>query len=263
MRLLQISDPHLLADPQGLCRGRPALPLLRHGLQRAVALAGGAIDLLLISGDLCHDESWQGYVRLRELLRGWDTAVALLPGNHDHPQLLRAALGRRCVVAPAILPLPGVELVLLDSHRPGSDAGWLGPAQLRWLAGVLAAPSSTPLLLALHHPPVPIGDPLFDAMALGDGPALMALLQPVARLRAVLFGHIHQHWLGQLPQRDPGLSPALLLGCPSSLCSFAAVQPCPLGRADDPGGRLLEIGANGQLRQHLLRWRPPAAPSLS
>jgi Icc protein len=75
----------------------------------------------------------------------------------------------------------------------------------------------------------------------------------------VVFGHIHQHWQGQLP----GRADVPLLGCPSTLCSFAAVQPCPLGRPEDPGGRLVELLAGGGIRQRLLRWSAADPPTVS
>jgi Icc protein len=50
-------------------------------------------DLVLVTGDLCQDESWGGYVRLRRALsQHVRCSVALLPGNHDHP-LLRCGAG--------------------------------------------------------------------------------------------------------------------------------------------------------------------------
>lgn len=258
MRLLQLSDPHLLADPDGLVRGRPALALLRRGIHCAEVELDGPPDLLLISGDLCHDESWGGYVRLRELLAPLPWPVALLPGNHDHPQLLRAALGRRAAVAPQRLEINGVLLLLLDSHRPGCVGGWLGERQLGWVAQQLSQLGGRPLLVAVHHPPLAIGDPGLDAIALHDGAALLELLRPVPGLQAVLFGHVHQHWQALLPGRSPQLAPVLLLGCPSTLCGFGPVQPCPLARPDDPGGRLLELRPGQPLRQRLLRWSAAA-----
>lgn len=264
MRLLQISDPHLLADPAALCRGRPPLQQLRQGLSLVMQHCGGpaAIDRLLLSGDLCDDESWLGYAHLRDLLLTQGVPAAVLPGNHDQPMLLRSALGRHCAVAPALVAVGPVDLVLLDSHRPGSEAGWLGEAQLAWLERLLAKRRSRPLLLALHHPPLPIGDPRFDAIALADAPALLALLEPAVQLRAVLCGHIHQHWQGLLPGRPQPLAPVPVLGCPSSLCGFGPVQPCPLGRDQDPGARLIELGADGCLHHQLLRWSPMALSSL-
>ncbi len=256
MRLLQLSDPHLLADPQGCFRDRQPWACFE------VALGQGRMlepvpDLLLISGDLCQDESWAGYARLRDHLAAWPTPVALLPGNHDHPQRLRAALGRQALLAPAALELAGVRLLLLNSHRSGCVEGWLGPHQLAWLAEQLAVASPLPLLVAVHHPPLAIGDPAFDAIGLRDGPALLQLLAGQPQLRAVLFGHVHQHWQGLLPGRPVPLPPVPLLGCPSTLCGFGPVQPCPLHRPHDPGGRVLAIGADGGLQQTLLRWSCP------
>lgn len=263
MRLLQLSDPHLLADPTGLCRDRPSLDLLRHALSQAHDQLQ-AMELqperLLISGDLCQDESWGGYRRLAEALADSPFAALepplLLAGNHDHALALRAALGRQAVLAPALLDWGAWQLLLLDSHVPGQVSGRLGPRQLAWIAAQLPR-SPRPLLVAVHHPPVAIGDAGLDAIGLEDGAALLDLLRRCGRWRGLVFGHIHQHWSGWLPLRDdPRVVP--LLGCPSTLRSFHAVQPCPVGREQELGGRLLELGGDGELRQRLLRWSWPA-----
>ncbi len=250
MRILQLSDPHLVAAEQGMVRRRPALAHFERALQ-----IGGAMnpDLVLVTGDLCQDESWGGYVRLRQALSQHARCpVALIPGNHDHPLLLDAVLGRTSATAPADLLVKGVRLLLLSSHRVGSAAGELGSLQLRWLEHRLqcAERRDLPLVVALHHPPIAIGDAGMDAIRLLDQACLEELLRPHRALRAVLFGHIHQHWQGFWGKRPD----VALLGCPSTLCSFKAVQPCPLGRADDPGGRLLEVTPDGAVQHQVLRW---------
>lgn len=266
MRLLQLSDPHLLADPAGRHHGVAALPQLVNGLQRALAQLAAADEsphALLISGDLCHDESWGGYARLAELLRSAPAAALapalLLAGNHDHPQLLRSALGRQARIAPGLWPLEpagGWSLLALDSHCSGREGGRLEAAQWRWLERALREPLAGPLLVALHHPPLPIGDSLFDTIALEEGERLLTLLARSPRVRGVVFGHIHQHWLGSLPGRPE----VPLLGCPSTLRAFQPVQPCPLGRGHDPGGRLLTLTFEGEIRHRLLRWPPLQRP---
>lgn len=256
LRILQLSDPHLLADPDGLLQGRAPGVLLRHGLAQALTQLranGESPDQLLISGDLCQDESWGGYVRLAEGLPDGMGTPLLLPGNHDHPQLLHAALRRRARIAPGLWSLPGSSgwsLLALDSHCSGREGGRLDRSQWLWLERVLSAPGDGPLLVALHHPPVAIGDPGFDAIGLEEGDRLVARLAASPRVRGVVFGHVHQHWQGCLPGRPE----VPLLGCPSTLIGYGPVQPCPLGRAADPGGRLLELGEEGEIRHRLLRW---------
>jgi Icc protein len=276
MRLLQLSDPHLLADPEGFCRGRQPLPRLRQALAAALSqLAQEDLwpDWLLLTGDLCQDESWGGYARLRELLAEPGLPpflpplppVALLPGNHEHCLRLRAALGRHALLAPARLTLPGAEpgagqwrVLLLDSHCPGRIDGQLGHRQWSWLEREIAAAERDGawLLLALHHPPGPIGDPFLDTIALAEGPALLELLANRPAARGLVFGHVHQYWRGWLP----GAPGRPLLGCPSTLGPFGPVQPCPLGRGEDPGALLLDLDPAGEIRHRLLRWHAPEPP---
>ncbi len=166
MRILQLSDPHLVATDQGLVPRRPALAHFERALQVCGALNP---DLVLVTGDLCQDESWGGYVRLRRALRQHVCcSVALLPGNHDHPLLLDAVLGRSWTTAPADLLVQGVRVLLLSSHRVGSAAGALGSLQLQWLAQRLQCSErrDLPLVVALHHPPIAIGDAGMDAIRL-------------------------------------------------------------------------------------------------
>ena len=206
-RILQLSDPHLLADPGGRLHGRSPRTRLAHGLAEALAQLrdrGESPDRLLISGDLCQDESWGGYVRLAELLPAELGELLLLAGNHDHPLLLRAVLGRRAAIAPGLWPL-GCQtpwnLLALHSHCSGREGGRLSAQQWTWLERILAESGSRPLLVALHHPPVAIGDPGFDAIGLEEGERLVALLAASPAVRAVVFGHVHQHWQGSLKER--------------------------------------------------------------
>ena len=91
MRLVQLSDPHLVAFNHRLVRGQNPLLNLQCALQQG---ASHYPDLLLITGDLCHDESWCGYVLLRHELQNLAPSikVAVLPGNHDNPLFIRRLL---------------------------------------------------------------------------------------------------------------------------------------------------------------------------
>ena len=123
---------------------------------------------------------------------------------------------------------------MFEQPLVGHSAGRLGPHQLAWLQQRLQAIAAdpTPLVVALHHPPMAIGHPVLDTMSLVDHEILRTMLTPIQPLKAVVFGHIHQHWQGHWPDR-PDLP---LLGCPSTLKSMQHVQPCPIKRAADQAG---------------------------
>ena len=245
MRILQLSDPHLLADPRGICRH--VQPCRQLALCLTAALAPRSLplpDLLLLSGDLCQDESWGGYRNLTELLschvvpRG--IPLVLLPGNHDHPQLLRASCQGLAGIAPCVVSHGGWQLLSLDSHCAGRRSGRIAGRQLRWLEQRLEQ-SSDPCVVCLHHPPLSIGDPRMDRIRLERPEPLLRLLNSHPRVKAVLCGHIHQAWSGRLP--GPGRIP--LYGCPSSLAQFGPVQPGV--QTERPGWRWLEGSSDGQL----------------
>ena len=157
MRILQLTDPHLVAGDAALVRDRLALRWWHRALDQVALLQP---DCLVVTGDLCQDESWGGYVRMRDAIRQRVSCpVALVPGNHDHPLLLDAVLGRFCTTAPTELVAQGVRLLVLNSHWSGHSAGRLGACQLQWLSERLAqiAGHPMPLVVALHHPPLTSG----------------------------------------------------------------------------------------------------------
>ena len=104
-RLLHLTDTHLYASTAATQRGINTHASLERVL---AATRDGAPDGVLISGDLCQDESRDGYRHLRALLDGLDVPVICLPGNHDDLALMQAEL-------------PGDTVSVLGDHTLG---GW-------------------------------------------------------------------------------------------------------------------------------------------
>lgn len=241
--LAQLSDTHLLGDPaarQGGWRTQVALDAVLE------AIRAQRPDALLVTGDLVHDESAMAYSRLAAALHRFDRPVCYLSGNHDDPQALHTAFAPLGEAAPARILLGGWQLLLLDDHLPGSDAGELPQEQLDQLAyWLLRHPE--PALIVLHHPPVPVGSRWLDASALRNGPALLRLASLYPQVRAIVCGHVHQ-------EVDMSVNGLRILATPSTGRQFLpqsavfAVDPQAL-----PGFRCLWLYPSGRLRTKVIR----------
>lgn len=90
VRLLQFTDTHLFGEEAGELRGLETLPAMRAVLEAAAADVAAA-DALIVTGDIVQDDP-AGYANFHAALRALRKPVLCIPGNHDDPALMRAAL---------------------------------------------------------------------------------------------------------------------------------------------------------------------------
>ncbi|WKK73002.1 metallophosphoesterase [Rathayibacter oskolensis] len=189
LRLLHLSDTHLLGDPgdryNRVIDTRAGLAAL---LEAHAAIED--LDAVVVSGDLSGDGSAESYSALRDALAGWcadrDAALVLALGNHDD----RESFGT---------PVPwntetvvrGVRILTLDSSVPGGASwGLLTEPTLAWLRERLHRDPLTPTVLVLHHPPIEAATPLHRRMGLANPHDLWEAVEG-APVLAVLSGHWH------------------------------------------------------------------------
>lgn len=192
----QISDLHI-KPPGELAYGRvdTAAALMRciEELNRFTPRP----NFVVISGDLVDKPSPQAYDHLVKLLAPLAIPFAAIPGNHDDRAMLRAALPDRGY-AHAAGPLNAahairdLDLALIDSTVPGKDYGTLDGQTLAWLDAALAASTTRPALLFLHHPPFATGIAHMDRQNLHNAADLAAILGKHKRARLVAAGHVHR-----------------------------------------------------------------------
>jgi Icc protein len=197
MTLVQLTDLHI-----GAPDGDPSADL-RAALAAVAALRGDARPAaVLVTGDLVNDGTAEQYAAVRELLAAVQVPLHVLPGNHDDRAGLRAAFplgalddGAGVAAAPYryAVRCGNLRLVACDTVVPGEDGGAFGPDQLAWLAATLAQDPVTPTLVAMHHPPIPVGLPVLDPMALppADRAGLAAVLAEHPQVHRVICGHVH------------------------------------------------------------------------
>ena len=196
---LHFTDPHV-PPPGGAVQGGDPTQSLAAALADAAGRHGpdGALPaaFAVFTGDLVRDGESEAYARLRETLAGLPWPVHLLLGNHDDRDAFRAAFPDAALDEAGFVqhafPTPAGLCLMLDTHAPGRPEGELCARRLAWLAARLAE-STGPVLLFLHHPPLPVGIPFMDGIALRDADAFWETLAPRReRIRHIFHGHLHR-----------------------------------------------------------------------
>jgi 3',5'-cyclic AMP phosphodiesterase CpdA len=197
MLIAQISDTHVCAEGERLY-GRIDT---NAGLARAIETVNRLKprpDLVLMTGDLVESGQAAQYAMLRKLLSRLEMPVFVLPGNHDSRAALRAALTDH-----AYLPGEGeflhyraelgpLTLIALDTQVPGADGGNLCAKRLEWLEHQLTLNQDRPTLIAMHHPPVPIGVDWLDRSNCANAEGLAAVVARHPQVERILCGHVHR-----------------------------------------------------------------------
>jgi len=177
--IAHLSDVHLDGTSERLGR-------LARALDEA-AVSGA--DAVLVTGDIADHGLATEYAQFRAAMPT-DRPWIAVPGNHDRRETARPFLGGAADgPLDQVLDLSGLRIVGLDSLIEGANEGALAQESLEFAdRAVRSAPG--PVVLALHHPPVPVGHHLIDTMGLRepDGLARIAAAPAVA---AVLTGHVH------------------------------------------------------------------------
>ena len=200
MRIVQLSDTHLFADPEARMFGVPTRETFRAVLEDVGRLEGG-FNHLVLTGDLAQENSLATYRALGEQLGEWRPRCRLVPGNHDDREAIREAFAD---LVPDAGPVTfsfragAWRIIGLDTLLPGDDGGRLDPDQIAWLTGQLAADADAHTLIFLHHPPAPIGVAWLDAVALAAPDALVDLVRRSPQVEVLCCGHVHQEFEGRI-----------------------------------------------------------------
>jgi Icc protein len=234
-RLAQISDTHVRADDDGLAARQ---------LKRAIAQAGEyRADVILLTGDLVNDERADEYAVLAEAIANPPAPLYLMPGNHDERGLIRGYfpqhtyLPRDGALSYAIEGLP-MRIVAVDQIVPGETHGLLTEKGANWLNDTLALAPDTPTIVALHHPPFPTHDLLFDRIGLLDADLFGAVIARHRQVVRIICGHHHRAAFGQVAH-----APVVIAPSTSWTYGLAMNESQPLApRTAEQPGWMLHVG---------------------
>jgi len=246
LRVLQLTDPHLMARADGDLLGVRT----RESLQAVIAevlKVHGQPDLILATGDLAQDGSVEAYRVFGESLKAFSCPSVWIAGNHDHvDNLVRVASEYDASFRHVIHG--GWQFVMLDSSVPGKVYGALADSELDFLAETLEQHPDLPAVVALHHHPVDIGSDWMEKIGLTNRDAFWQVVDRFPQVRIVLWGHIHQ-------EHERERNGVQLLATPSTCIQFTSgsskfsVEDLP------PGYRWLEFDDSGDFTTEVRRAR--------
>lgn len=236
--IVQLTDSHIYADAQQRLLGVDTLASL-HAVIDQLLDECPQIDLVLATGDITQDGSAASYQRFIEAVTRIPRPCHWVPGNHDDAALM-AELGCEHDLNRAWVDVGAWRIVLLDSSVPGKVSGYLDDRQLARLDEALDSAGQRHVLVCLHHHPIPIGSDWMEPLGLQNADQLLSRLDADQRIRAVLWGHIHQH----LEQQRGTVR---LLASPSTCVQFA-VNSSDFAIDDQaPGYRWLRLHDDGRI----------------
>ena len=242
-RVVQLSDTHLMREPSGQLVGIDTDRSLAAVCRLVATL--GPIDALLLTGDLAGDEAEDAYGRLDEALAPLGVPSFWLPGNHDavwsddHP--LRSHFKRT-------VQLTHWDILMLNTQHPGAVAGHLTSSEIEALDRAVdhAQTTGRPLLVATHHPLLPVGCAWLDEIGAENGLDALRLLAPLGEQAVVISGHVHQ----DSAQTYHGVQ---CLTVPSTCIQFAPNSADFRVDAQAPGCRMLTLHESGARETTVLR----------
>jgi Icc protein len=138
-------------------------------------------------------------------------------------------------------------VMLLDTTLNNSNAGHLSESECQRLDIVMRQYPDKHVLLAMHHPPLPMAMAWLDNGVTLDNPErVQQLVTRHPRIRGVIWGHAHREYFEMC-------NDVVWAGCPSTMAQFRpGVDVFELDNAM-PGFRYLDLADDGSIASAVIR----------
>lgn len=245
LRIVQISDLHLFADPKTEMLGVNTDTSFLKVIE-VLKECSPSPDFILLSGDLSQDKSISSYQRIAATLKIFPVPIYYIPGNHDDQIIMETVYPLENIINLRHIVLKQWQFILLDSHKPDAVEGFIKETELDFLENCLKTYPQHPAIICFHHHPIPIGSQWLDPLGVTNAETFWARLSPYADRCTVLFGHVHQECQGH----KNGIA---YYSAPSTCFQFKknskhfALDNIP------PGYRWVDLYANSSLKTEIVR----------
>lgn len=238
LRILQLTDLHVFAEPTARLKGIPTRETLGDVLSH-IRENELPFDHVVITGDHTHDELPESYAAVARLLTSDFAHFWSVPGNHDDRTVLRGQFGDR-------VSGEGTELINfefadkdwlclgLDTHLPGQVPGKIEAEQIAWAKERVSNATSRNVALFFHHPPVDVNSIWMDQIGLNGRELVTDWIKSEPRIRVVCCGHVHHEFHARVGNAD-------IYTTPSTGIQFDPAGETPRFATAPPGYRVIEL----------------------
>ncbi len=248
MRILHITDLHILADPGAHMLGVDTFVTLKSVLAELRSITPMP-NMIIATGDLSEDGTVKSYKRLRTLLVDLDLPVFVLPGNHDDVDHIQEGLTGGPIKMEFLHHVGGWGFVFLNSQIVGQSNGRVSDSEMKKLKAVLNENPDRPFLISVHHTSVrPCPDEDCHLLNTGD---LLSIVERHPNARAVIGGHTHTEAIVDHKHLRLMTTPSTCIQCvhPTAEEFHSSKDRSKLHKWDSSflGFRFLDIMPDGQI----------------
>ncbi|CAM3785278.1 3',5'-cyclic-AMP phosphodiesterase [Parendozoicomonas haliclonae] len=241
--LIQISDSHLFANDERSLLGIKTRQSFADVI-KMIRAQESEIDHIVVTGDISQDDSMESYHYCHKVLSDMHVPFSWLKGNHD--DMSTAASVMYQANFPDIQEVGNWLILMVDTHVSGEIHGMISEEAMARLEEQLVTHQDRPLLVAMHHHPIPVHSRWMDDICLSNREAVMTLLKGYPQVQAVIHGHTHQ-------ERDQVYNGIRVLGIPSTCVQFAPGSEDFAVDNQQPGYRRLRLFPDGRIETSVHR----------
>lgn len=207
--IVQISDTHLFGDKNRKINGSNSYQNLKHVINQIVSLERKP-DLIIVSGDLSQDCTFESYQHLANLLHRSGIKYYFFPGNHDDVDVINKVFDMNWTKDKVdySFDIDDWFINVIDTSVYPEVAGELSLEQLKNLEKNLKQNKNKPTIIFMHHHPLLLNSTWLDNYILKDAEKFNNIVKSNPQIKAVLFGHIHQVFEKNLNDTFYGSAPA-------------------------------------------------------
>lgn len=214
MLIAHISDLHIAGPGKKTYGLAPMAENLARCVEHINCLAPRP-DVVVITGDITNNFGLDEAQRAHGILSNLRSPYFVIPGNHDHREILWQVFGGKACPERSgdflnfVIDDFDIRLIGFDSTIPECAGGMICSDRAAWLRMKIALRPDKPTIIFMHHPPVKCGVPETDKDGFIGAEILAEIVLENQNIERILCGHIHLQthtlWHGTIVTTAPSI----------------------------------------------------------